>query len=165
MVALEVTAMVHVAASCNPNFYGTGAHYINDDTAAFMQFLTSNLFKDFLALKFIIPHGGGAVPYHWGCYGGLALDIKRPPLGELLLNNVFFDTCVYHEAGILPMAKVIPIDNVIFASEMVGAVPRLSGYAGLTGARFARGWRRLAFAGRAGGRGLCDGINAMPRVQ
>jgi 4-oxalmesaconate hydratase len=122
MVELEVPAMVHVAASCNPNFHGTGAHYINGDTAAFMQFLTSDLFKDFPTLKFIIPHGGGAVPYHWGRYRGIALDMKRPPLGELLLNNVFFDTCVYHEAGMLLLTKVIPVDNIMFASEMVGAV-------------------------------------------
>ncbi len=122
MVELDVPAMVHVSASCNPNFHATGAHYINADTTAFMQFLTSDLFKDFPTLKFVIPHGGGAVPYHWGRYRGLAQDLKRPPLGELLLNNVFFDTCVYHLPGIELLTKVIPIDNILFASEMVGAV-------------------------------------------
>ena len=39
MVELDVPAMVHVSASCNPNFHATGAHYINADTTAFMQFL------------------------------------------------------------------------------------------------------------------------------
>ena len=47
MVELDVPAMVHVSTSCNPNFHATGAHYINADTTAFMQFLTSDLFKDF----------------------------------------------------------------------------------------------------------------------
>jgi 4-oxalmesaconate hydratase len=122
MVELEVPAMVHVSASCNPNFHTTGAHYINGDTTAFMQFLTSDLFKDFPTLKFIIPHGGGAVPYHWGRYRGLAQDMKRPPFSELLLKNVFFDTCVYHQPGIDLLAKVVPVDNILFASEMVGAV-------------------------------------------
>ncbi|HTT03370.1 MAG TPA: amidohydrolase family protein [Steroidobacteraceae bacterium] len=122
MVELEVPAMVHVSSSCNPNFHATGAHYINADTTAFMQFLTSDLFKDFPTLKFVIPHGGGAVPYHWGRYRGLAQDMKRPPLEELLLGNVFFDTCVYHQPGIELLTRVIPIDNVIFGSEMVGAV-------------------------------------------
>jgi 4-oxalmesaconate hydratase len=122
MVELDVPAMVHVSTSCNPCFHATGAHYINADTTAFMQFLTSDLFKDFPTLKFIIPHGGGAVPYHWGRYRGLAQDMKRPPLGELLLNNVFFDTCVYHRPGIELLTKVIPADNILFASEMVGAV-------------------------------------------
>jgi 4-oxalmesaconate hydratase len=121
MVELDVPAMVHVAASCNPNFHGTGAHYINGDTSAFMQLVTSDLFKDFPTLKFIIPHGGGAVPYHWGRYRGLAQDMKRPPLTELL-KNVFFDTCVYHQKGVDLLTSVVPVENVLFASEMVGAV-------------------------------------------
>jgi 4-oxalmesaconate hydratase len=122
MVELDVPAMVHVSASCNPAFHFTGAHYINGDTAAFMQFLTSDLFKDFPTLKFIIPHGGGAVPYHWGRYRGLAQDMKKPPLQELLLGNVYFDTCVYHQPGIDLLTEVIPVENILFASEMVGAV-------------------------------------------
>jgi 4-oxalmesaconate hydratase len=122
MAELDVPAMVHVSASCNPAFHFTGAHYINGDTTAFMQFLTSDLFKDFPTLRFIIPHGGGAVPYHWGRYRGLAQDMKKPPLQELLLGNVFFDTCVYHQPGIDLLTKVVPVENILFASEMVGAV-------------------------------------------
>jgi 4-oxalmesaconate hydratase len=122
MMELDVPAMIHVSASCNPNFHTTGGHYINGDTTAFMQLITADLFKDFPTLRFIIPHGGGAVPYHWGRYRGIAQDLKRPPLTEHLLNNVFFDTCVYHQAGIDLLLKVIPADNILFASEMVGAV-------------------------------------------
>src|SRR5580698_3213153 len=122
LVELDVPAMVHVSSSCNANFHATGAHYINADTTAFMQFLTSNLFADFPTLKFIIPHGGGAVPYHWGRYRGLAQDLKRPLLKDYLLKNVFFDTCVYHLPGIELLLKVIPADNILFGSEMVGAV-------------------------------------------
>ena len=122
LVELNVPAMVHVSSSCNPNFHATGAHYLNGDTTAFMQFLTSDLFRDFPALKFIIPHGGGAVPYHWGRYRGLAQDMGRPPLGEHLLGNVFFDTCVYHLPGTELLAKVIPVENILFASETLGAV-------------------------------------------
>jgi 4-oxalmesaconate hydratase len=87
-----------------------------------MQFVQSNLFRDFPALKFVIPHGGGAVPYHWGRYRGLAQDMGKPPLKELLLKNVFFDTCVYHLAGIELLLKVIPAESILFASEIVGAV-------------------------------------------
>lgn len=122
MVELDVPAMIHVSASCNPNFHTTGGHYINGDTTAFMQLITADLFKDFPTLKFIIPHGGGAVPYHWGRYRGLAQDMGRPLLKDHLLNNVYFDTCVYHLPGIEVLFKVIPVDNILFASEMVGAV-------------------------------------------
>jgi 4-oxalmesaconate hydratase len=88
-----------------------------------MQMLTSNLLNDFPAIKFIIPHGGGAVPYHWGRFRGLvqAMDDK-PPLEELVLDNVFFDTCVYHQPGIDLLLDVIPAQNVLFASELLGAV-------------------------------------------
>src|SRR2546430_7015797 len=47
---------------------------------------------------------------------------RRPPLDEMMRNNVFFDTCVYHLPGIELLTKVVPIDNILFASEMVGAV-------------------------------------------
>jgi len=122
MVELDVPAMIHVSASCNPAVHFTGAHYMNGDTTAFMQLITGDLFKDFPSLKFIIPHGGGAVPYHWGRYRGLAQDMKKPLLSEHLLRNVFFDTCVYHQPGIDLLTRVIPADNILFASEMVGAV-------------------------------------------
>jgi 4-oxalmesaconate hydratase len=84
--------------------------------------IQGNLFKDFPTLRFVIPHGGGAVPYHWGRYRGLAQDMGRPPLAEYLLKNVWFDTCVYHLPGMELLAKVIPVDNILFASEMIGAV-------------------------------------------
>ena len=122
MVELDVPAMVHVSATCNPNFHTTGSHYLNADTTAFMQFITADLFKDFPTLRFIIPHGGGAIPYHWGRYRGLAQDAKRPLLEDMMRNNVFFDTCVYHFPGIELLTKVVPIDNILFGSEMVGAV-------------------------------------------
>jgi len=122
MVALDVPAMIHVSASCNPNFHATGAHYINADTTAFMQFIEGDLFRDFPTLRFIIPHGGGAVPYHWGRYRGLADMLKRPSLKQHVMKNVFFDTCVYHQPGIDLLVEVIDIDNILFGSEMVGAV-------------------------------------------
>jgi 4-oxalmesaconate hydratase len=121
MIDLEVPAMLHVSTSCNPNFHTLGAHYLNADTSVFMQFVQSDLFERYPALTFVIPHGGGAVPYHWGRYRGLAARLDRPDPSELL-RNVFFDTCVYHQPGIDLLYKVIPADNILFASEMLGAV-------------------------------------------
>jgi len=122
MVELDVPAMIHVSSTCNPNFHATGAHYINADTTAFMQFIQGDLFRDFPAIRFVIPHGGGAVPYHWGRYRGLADMLGQPPLAEHVMRNVFFDTCVYHQPGIDLLFEVIDIDNILFGSEMVGAV-------------------------------------------
>ena len=87
-----------------------------------MQLIEGDLFADFPTLRLVIPHGGGAVPYHWGRFRGLAIAMNKPPLEEHVLDNVFFDTCVYHQPGIDLLLKVIPIRNILFASEMVGAV-------------------------------------------
>jgi len=122
MVELDIPAMVHVSTSCNACFHTTGAHYINADTTAVMQLIQGDLFKDFPDLRFVIPHGGGAAPYHWGRYRGLAQALDKPLLSEHLLRNVFFDTCVYHQPGIDLLTQVIPVDNILFASEMIGAV-------------------------------------------
>ena len=120
---LDVPATIHVSSSCNRNFHHTGAHYINADTTAFMQLIQGDLFADFPTLRFIIPHGGGAVPFHWGRYRGLCLSLKKRELLDHVMNNVFFDTCVYHLPGIELLAKVVPVDNILFATEMLGAVP------------------------------------------
>jgi 4-oxalmesaconate hydratase len=122
MVELDVPAMIHVSGCCNPAMHTTGSYYLNADTMAFMQLILSDLFKDFPTLKLIIPHGGGAVPFHWGRFRGLALNNGRPELTEIIKNNIFFDTCVYHQPGINLLAEVVPADNILFASEMVGAV-------------------------------------------
>ena len=122
LVELEVPAMIHVSGSCNESIHTTGSYYLAADTIAFMQLLTSDLFIDFPSLKIIIPHGGGAVPYHWGRFRGIAQDLKKPVLETHLLNNIFFDTCIYHQRGIDLLLDVIPIKNILFASEMLGAV-------------------------------------------
>ena len=122
MVELEVPAMIHVSGCCNPAFHATGSYYLSADTMTFMQLMQSTVTNDFPSIKFIIPHGGGAVPFHWGRFRGLADMLELPPLNELLMNNVYFDTCVYHQPGIDLLLDVIPNKNILFASEMVGAV-------------------------------------------
>lgn len=122
LVELDVPAMVHVSTSCVPAVHTTGAYYLGADTTAFMQLLSGNLFADFPELRLIIPHGGGAVPYHWGRFRGLAQAAGIDDLGVHLLDNVFFDTCVYHQPGIDLLTQVIPAENIVFASEMIGAV-------------------------------------------
>lgn len=122
LIEHELPAMVHVSTSVNPAFHTTGAHYLNADTTALMQLIQGDLFTRFPELKLVIPHGGGAGPYHWGRFRGLADSLDKPDLTEHLLKNVYFDTCVYHQPGIDTLLEVIPTKNVLFASEMIGAV-------------------------------------------
>jgi 4-oxalmesaconate hydratase len=122
LAELEVPAMIHVSASCNPAFHTLGAHYLNADTSVFMQLVGTDLFERFPGLRLVIPHGGGAVPYHWGRYRGLAMRMGKPDPTTHLMGNVFFDTCVYHQPGVDLLTRVVPTGNVLFASEMLGAV-------------------------------------------
>ncbi|MGW4370985.1 amidohydrolase family protein [Nocardia takedensis] len=118
---LDLPAMVHVSTACNRNFHTLGAHYLNADTSVFVQLLQADLFQRFPGLRLVVPHGGGAVPYHWGRYRGLAMRNGWQDPAELL-SNIFFDTCVYHQPGIDLLVRVVPSENLLFASEMLGAV-------------------------------------------
>jgi 4-oxalmesaconate hydratase len=117
---LDVPAMIHVSAACNPHFHTTGSHYLGADTVAFMQALTSDLFRDFPEMRWVIPHGGGAVPYHWGRFKGMA-EAEGWSLDDVM-QHVSFDTCVYHQPGIDLLVAVVPTRNILFASETLGAV-------------------------------------------
>ena len=64
-----------------------------------------------------MPHGGGAVPYHWGRFRGLADMLGRPPIHEWMPDHVFSDTCVYHQPGINLFTG-----SIMFGSEMIGTV-------------------------------------------
>jgi protocatechuate 4,5-dioxygenase alpha subunit len=123
MVELQVPAMIHVSGCCNPVFHATSSHYLGADTTAFTQLMMSKtLFNDFPELKFVIPHGGGAVPYHWGRFRGLCDMLELDNLNNIIENNIYFDTCVYHQEGIDLLLDLVPTDNILFASEMIGAV-------------------------------------------
>ena len=122
MAGLDVPAMIHVSGTCHHSLDTTSSYYLGADTTAFTQLMFSDVFKDFPSLKIIIPHGGGAVSYHWGRFRGIAQDKGLGDLDLLVLNNIFFDTCVYHQDGIVLLLEVIPAKNILFASEMIGAV-------------------------------------------
>ena len=132
MVELDVPAMIHVSGACQPAMDTTSSYYLGADTTAFVHLMFSDVFVDFPELKIIIPHGGGAVPYHWGRFRGIAQDKGLGDLDERVLNNIYFDTCVYHQKGIDLLLDVIPTKNILFASEMIGAVrgidPRTNHY-------------------------------------
>ena len=112
MVQLDVP-MIHTSMS-ELGVQGTCAHYLNGDTTAFMQLCLSDIFKDFPKLKFILPHGGGAVPYHWGRYQGVMQDLERPSIEEMVSDHLFFDTCVYWGRGLELLIDTVPSENILF---------------------------------------------------
>jgi 4-oxalmesaconate hydratase len=118
---LDVPAMVHASATCNPSFHTTGSHYLNVDATAFLQLMGSRVFKDFPKLRLIISHGGGNVPYQAARYRALGIMNKWEPFEEFL-KRLYFDTTVYNQDAMEMLVKVVGVDNVLFASEMLGGV-------------------------------------------
>jgi 4-oxalmesaconate hydratase len=105
------------------------------------------LFSDFPTLRFIIPHGGGAVPYHWGRYRGAGRHAEAAAAAREHVMGTSSST----------PASTPDRDRLLFRSDrhrvhpvrvvMVGAVRRIDPE---TEAPFRR---HVALRGRAGHRG------------
>jgi 4-oxalmesaconate hydratase len=121
MQELDVPAMMHASATCNPAFHTTGSHYLNVDATAFMQLLESRIFQDFPRLKIILTHGGGNVPYQEARYRALCIMNKWEPF-ETFVKRLYWDTTVYSREAMEMLVRVVGIDNIVFASEMLGGV-------------------------------------------
>jgi 4-oxalmesaconate hydratase len=118
---LGAAAMMHASATCNPAFHTTGSHYLNVDATAFFQLLESRVFTDFPRLKIVMTHGGGNVPYQEARYRALCIMNKWEPFEEFI-KRLYWDTTVYSQDALEMLIKVVGVDNVVFASEMVGGV-------------------------------------------
>ncbi|MSO82250.1 MAG: amidohydrolase [Acidobacteria bacterium] len=119
--ALDAPAMMHASATCNPAFHTVGSHYLNVDSTAFLQLLESRVFHDFPRLRIILAHGGGNVPFQAARYRALTLIHKWEPFDEFI-KRLYFDTTVYSQDAMEMLIRVVGVDRIIYASEMLGGV-------------------------------------------
>jgi 4-oxalmesaconate hydratase len=68
-----------------------------------------------------MPHGGGNVPYQAARYRALAIMNKWEPF-ENFVKRFYFDTTVYSREAMELLIRVVGVDNIVFASEMLGGV-------------------------------------------
>jgi 4-oxalmesaconate hydratase len=94
-----------------------------------MQLMESRVFKEFPALKLVISHGGGNVPYQAARYRALCLMNKWEPFEEFI-RRLYFDTTVYSQEAMELLLKIAGVDNVMFASEMLGGVTTIDPVSG-----------------------------------
>jgi 4-oxalmesaconate hydratase len=118
---LDAAAMMHASATCNPAFHSTGSHYLNTDATAFMQLLESRVFQDFPRLRIVLTHGGGNVPFQEARYRALCIMNKWEPF-EQFVKRLYFDTTVYSVEAMQMLIRTVGVDNIVFASEMLGGV-------------------------------------------
>jgi 4-oxalmesaconate hydratase len=121
MVELDVPCTIHASASLNPAMHVTNAYYIAHHNSAAVELLKSRVFKDFPKLKVIIPHGGGAIPFQWNRQRGLHVREGLEPFEEAA-RRVYWDMAIYDKESMELLIKRVGVDNVLFATEMFGAV-------------------------------------------
>ena len=119
MVALDIPGMIHASSTRNPAQHVNGSHYVNWDTAAVVELCNSRVFADFPALKLIIPHGGGAIPFQWRRHSALH-ELARKPRFEEMVRHLYFDMAIYDQDSMELLVRRMGADNVLYASEMFG---------------------------------------------
>jgi predicted TIM-barrel fold metal-dependent hydrolase len=118
---LDVPAMLHGTGSRSERVsYST--HFINEETSSTIHLVNSAVFDDFPKLKFIIPHGGGAVPYQLGRFESPSLRAAQRGGKRFSekLRNVWFDTTLYTPLALELLIKTVGADRCLFATECPG---------------------------------------------
>jgi 4-oxalmesaconate hydratase len=128
----ELVGLIHAANTLNPHLHMNGAHYVNTDVAAVIELTTSRVFKDFPALKLVVPHAGGGIPFHWNRMRAIHTESRLEPF-EDVVRNLYFDLSTYDAESIELTIKKMGADNVLYASEMWGSAKALDP---LTGRKF-----------------------------
>jgi 4-oxalmesaconate hydratase len=123
--ALDVPLVLHGSESINKNFPHTAVQYLVADITGFVQLMIAkDLFRDFPRLRFLIPHGGGALPCQIGRWRAIAKFNNWASPDEILGNgNVSVDTCVYNHSNMRMLFESVPLDSILFGSECDGAFP------------------------------------------
>ena len=115
---LDIPALIHSAGSCSARESYT-LKFINEESIAIISLLNSKVFERFPTLKLIVPHGGGAIPYHMGRFR--AWTVRRG--GEFFddqLKRLHFDTVTYDQDALELLFKKVGTKNVLFATENPG---------------------------------------------
>jgi 4-oxalmesaconate hydratase len=121
MVELDIPGTIHASASLNPAMHLTSSYYIAQHHSGAVELLSSRVFQDFPTLKLIIPHGGGAIPYQWNRHRGMHVREGLEPFEEAV-RRVYWDMAIYDQEAMELLIKRVGVDNVLFATEMFGAV-------------------------------------------
>jgi 4-oxalmesaconate hydratase len=122
---LDVPLILHGSESINLNFPHTAVQYLVADITGFVQLMmTKDLFRDFPRLRFLVPHGGGALPCQIGRWRAIAKYNGWASPDQILGNgNVFVDTCLYNRLNMQLLFDAVSVDNILFGSECDGAFP------------------------------------------
>ncbi|TKC90045.1 amidohydrolase [Trinickia terrae] len=115
---LDIPALIHSAGSCQPRESYT-LKFINEESISIISLMDSRVFEDFPTLKLIVPHGGGAIPYHMGRFRAWSVRSGGEYFDDRL-RRLHFDTTTYDKEALELLFKVVGPDRVLFATEKPG---------------------------------------------
>lgn len=118
MCELDIPALIHSAGSCSPRETYT-LKFINEESIAIISLLNSKVFERFPNLKLIVPHGGGAIPYHMGRFRAWSVR-KGGEYFDDSLQRLYYDTITYDQNALELLFKNVGTKNVLFGTENPG---------------------------------------------
>jgi OH-DDVA meta-cleavage compound hydrolase len=115
---LDVPIYIH-GGGCKSLRHTYAVNFILEETIAIMALARSSVFRDFPTLKFIVSHGGGAVPFQIARFS--TAQLRRGPEPFLTtLRRMWFDTVLYSQPALDYLLHTIGFDRCCFGSERPG---------------------------------------------
>jgi predicted TIM-barrel fold metal-dependent hydrolase len=120
MVQLDIPALIH-SASCRDPWDTYSNYFITTETRTIISMVASQTFNDFPALKIIVSHGGGAVPYQIGRYRAFfGRHLESAGGFDAQLKKFYFDTVLYNPEAIELLVRIVGSDRCMFGTENPG---------------------------------------------
>ena len=116
---LDVPAHIHATGSQSERSPYT-LHFVNEETIAVYNLVNSTVFKDFPALKIVVSHGGGAIPYQLGRFD--ASSARRPGAERFrdAMRRLYYDTVLYTEGALRLLIETVGPERCLYGSECPG---------------------------------------------
>ena len=148
--------MIH-SSTCLSSRLSYTLHFVNEESIAIVSLLNSRVFDDFPKLKIVVPHGGGAIPYHLGRFMAGRYPSRRghdrKPVDESryfenMAKKLNYDTCLYTPEGLELLLKSMGPSCCMFGTESPGAGSSVNPRTGLAHGRSQAGDRGFRLAQR-----------------
>ena len=120
LVEYDTPALIH-AAGCRSHRHDYTLNFIIEESIAIVNVLDSKVFEDFPALKLIICHGGGAIPYQIGRFRAGRIKRGSDVAFEESLRQLYFDTALYTQDALAMLFRWAGPDRCMFGTERPGA--------------------------------------------
>lgn len=129
----DVPALIHAASCCNGRETYAN-HFITEHSIALLSMIKAGVMQRYPALKIIVAHGGGSVPYQigrWRAERGAFPDLGKGSITGRMnegagtfddaLRAFHFDTCLHAPASVEFLIKVVGVGCVCFGTERIGS--------------------------------------------